>query len=191
MSYRYTIFGIDGPRGRKALGQALLEAREQRGWGQGVIAERAGVSVATVSRTEAGKVDSSRDKLEKLIDAYDTPSEKLKARVHELAASFPEEVELEPVRPPRTERARAPTGRMYDITTPDSEMAVTRLPGMTAEEARAVKIARMLYDEITANGMNVPPQRFAQVLELALESGPNPSRTLIRGMLTLLVENAK
>ena len=58
-------------RTSEALGRTLRDARRERGWTQGALATRAGVSQPTVSNFERGVGDASLSTLWKLLAALE------------------------------------------------------------------------------------------------------------------------
>lgn len=53
----------------RRMSRSLVWARKQNGWSQRVLAERAGVSVDTVQKLEAGRLSVTLAKVERIADA--------------------------------------------------------------------------------------------------------------------------
>lgn len=58
---------------KKSVGDRVRELRNQRGWYQQELANRAGVSMQTVSNLETGRYSPQLGKLSKIADALGVP----------------------------------------------------------------------------------------------------------------------
>ncbi|WP_138466609.1 helix-turn-helix domain-containing protein [Poseidonocella sp. HB161398] len=61
----------DLARTPRQIGTLIQRARKQRGWSQGVLAERAGLRQATISAIEAGERPARLDSLLSVLAALD------------------------------------------------------------------------------------------------------------------------
>ncbi len=62
---------------REAVGQRVVELREQQRWSQEELATKAGVSVKTVSRLENGRYESRRGTIDRVADALGITADEL------------------------------------------------------------------------------------------------------------------
>jgi transcriptional regulator with XRE-family HTH domain len=61
--------GLNEYKTRFALGDAILNARMDRGWSQEILAKRVGTKQANISRIEAGTANPTLDLIHRLLDA--------------------------------------------------------------------------------------------------------------------------
>lgn len=66
----------------KAMGRRIAELREERGWTQKELAEKAGLSVTFLSEVENGRTNISSAKLLLIADALDTTMDFLARGIH-------------------------------------------------------------------------------------------------------------